>query len=260
MEHRISFLSRVWRADDPRAIDVRARPLAGDAPGVAAELAAAGIRLGFAAVGTEAEAEALRGLAPSARLRGLVVLDPEHPVEGATKLRRLAERYADVVAGALLRPTAAGSDLRHRDLAPLYAACAEYRLPLQIEAEADGVDGLVVAGVLAVCLRPASVVCTHPDPTRLEELAGYLARYPNLFAALDVVAAAGEEAPLAGLLRLHGSRQVLLAGRRLKDDPGDAARMTALARLPRRQRDAAGWRTAVSVYGSRLMAGGPLVV
>ncbi|MFB3817414.1 MAG: hypothetical protein ACE147_07110, partial [Candidatus Methylomirabilales bacterium] len=97
-----------------------------------------------------------RGPIPG-RLRSLAFFDARDPAPALAAVQRACERDAPPAIGVAAAFARAGRDPRLLSFRPLYAYCAEARLPLVVEAPDE--RQLVALGVLARACPALSLLC-----------------------------------------------------------------------------------------------------
>jgi predicted TIM-barrel fold metal-dependent hydrolase len=198
------------------------------------------------------------------RLVGLAHYDSLQPERGLEAVRALCEGHTEAFVGVATAFACFGQDPRLKVFAPLYEYCAQHGLPVLLRAEggprAKMSPRSAAFGVLATVYPRLRIVCLHDGAAELAGTADLLGRFPNLFLATNgdrgsEGASPGELPNLAALVRAVGSRQIMFAS------GGQAAAVSAhrspeaLSGVPWRHRANVSWRTAVRVFGPRLLAG-----
>ena len=197
------------------------------------------------------------------RLVGWAHYDSLQPERGLEAVRALCEGHADAFAGVATAFVCFGQDPRLKVFAPLYEYCARHGLPVLLRAEggpqAEMPPRPTAFGVLAAVYSRLRLVCLHDGAIELAGTVDLLGRFPNLFLATNGGrksdgASPGELPDLAGLVRAVGSRQIMFAsGGRLLAAASTDRRLEALSGVPWRHRANVSWRTAVRVFGPRLL-------
>jgi predicted TIM-barrel fold metal-dependent hydrolase len=184
------------------------------------------------------------------RLFGLAYYDSLSPRRGLERVRGLCDDHPGLILGVTSAMARLSQDPRLREFAPLYEFCIERDLPVQFDAAEDATGGRatppVAWGVLAKTYPRLKVVCRDTGSWRGEALA-LLRRSPNLILQVDGLS-------LHPLLRAAGSRKLVFGSDWRGREAGYFERVEAVRRLPRRHRQNVGWRTAVRVYGPRLLS------
>lgn len=183
------------------------------------------------------------------RLFGLAYYDSLSPREGLERVQALWNDHPSLILGVTTAMPHFRQDPRLRDFAPLYEYCGERGLPIQFHGEGDPTGEEprqpLAFAVLARTYPRLTVVCRHTGDWRAEALE-HLHRFPNLFLQVDGLS-------LHPLLQRAGSRKLLFGS----DWRGREARyfqcVEAVRRLSWRHRRNVGWRTAVRVYGPRIL-------
>ena len=197
------------------------------------------------------------------RLVGWAHYDSLQPERGLDAVRALCEGHAEAFVGVATAFACFGQDPRLKVFAPLYEYCAQHGLPVLLRAEggpqAEISPRPVAFGVLAAVYSRLRLVCLHDGVIELAGTVDLLGRFPNLFLATNGGrksdgASPGELPDLAGLVRAVGSRQIMFAsGGRLLAAASTDRRLEALSGVPWRHRANVSWRTAVRVFGPRLL-------
>ena len=184
------------------------------------------------------------------RLFGLAHYDSLSPRRGLERVRGLCNDHPDLILGVTSAMPRFGQDPRLREYVPLYEFCIERDLPVQFDAAQDATGEPaappVAFGVLAKTYPRLKVVCRHTRSWCGEALA-FLHRFPNLFLQVDGLS-------LHSLLRAAGSRKLVFGSDWRGREASYFERVEAVRRLPWRHRQNVGWRTAVRVYGPRLLS------
>lgn len=196
------------------------------------------------------------------RLYGLAYYDSLSPRQGLERVRSLCEDHPDLILGVTAAFPCFDQDPRMNDFAPLYEYCLQRDLPVQFHPE-DGGDmeeaGRPMAiAVLARTYPRLKLVCLDGGGRWHGEMPGWLRRFPNLFLqveALQHVEVEGEGEPriLRALLRAAGSGRVLFGSDWRGRTESYFHRVEVVRRLPWWQRRNVAWRTAVRVYGPRIL-------
>ena len=186
----------------------------------------------------------------SGRLFGLAYFESHTPREGLERVQRLFDDHPDLMLGVTTAMPHFGQDPRLRDFVPLYEFCVERRLPVQFYAGRDSIEDEtclpMAIAVLARSYPRMKVVCQYRRSWPREALA-LLNRFANVFLQVD-------GASFHSLFRGTGSRKLLFGSHRQGRDPGYFERIEAVRRLPWWQRRNVSWRTAVRVYGPRILS------
>jgi predicted TIM-barrel fold metal-dependent hydrolase len=196
------------------------------------------------------------------RLVGWAHYDSLQPERGLDAARALCEEHAEAFVGVATAFACYGQDPRLKVFAPLYEYCVQHGLPVLLRAEggpqAEMSPRPAAFGVLATVYPRLRIVCLHDGAAELAGTAGLLARFPNLFLATNGgresdAASSGELPDLAALVRAVGSRQIMFAsGGRVVVVSTDRS-LAALSGVPWRHRANVSWRTAVRMFGPRLL-------
>jgi predicted TIM-barrel fold metal-dependent hydrolase len=196
------------------------------------------------------------------RLAGWAHYDSTQPERGLDAVRRLCEEHAEAFVGVATAFACFGQDPRLKVFAPLYEYCVRCGLPVLLRT--GGVPTAEISprpaafGVLASVYPRLRLVCLRDGAGELVGMADLLARFPNLFLATNGGrkpddASPGESPSLAAKLRAVGSRQIMFAsGGRIAGVPTDHS-LQLLSRVPWRHRANVGWRTAVRLFGRRIL-------
>src|SRR5574337_1152207 len=268
MTHRVSWLrGRLGlgpgRIVDARACDVPALP---GAPGPARDAHEAPVAVGQhpEAPGRASLSDLIEDMDRAAVTASLVVLPEQHPgrlfglayydslspLQGLERVRISCSDHPGLIVGVVTAMPRFGQDPRLRDFVPLYEYCMERGLPVQFHGGND--PGGEEAGrpmALAVLARTyprLNVVCRSSGSWHGEALT-FLHRLPNLFLQVDGLS------PHA-LLRAAGGRKLLFGSHWRGREAGYFEQLDAVRRLPWRLRQDVGWRTAVRVYGPRILS------
>jgi predicted TIM-barrel fold metal-dependent hydrolase len=183
------------------------------------------------------------------RLFGLAHYDSLSPHRGLERVRRLCDDHPGLILGVTTTMPRLGQDPRLGEFVPLYEFCIERDLPVQFDAAEDATGERaaqpVAFGVLAKTYPRLNVVCRDTGSWRGEALA-LLHRFPNLFLQVDGLS-------LHPLLHAAGSHKLVFGSDWRGREARYFERVEAVRRLPWRHRQNVGWRTAVRVYGPRLL-------
>ena len=183
------------------------------------------------------------------RLYGLAYYDSLSPCRGLEQVQRLWNRSPELVLGVATAMARFGQDPRLREFVPLYEFCAEKGLPVQFWTGNDPTGQLaarpMALAVLARSYPRLKLVCQYGRNWHPEALA-LLKRFENLSLQVDGLS-------LQAMLRMIQSRRLLFGGDWRSRQDGYLERVGAVRRLPWWQRRNVGWRTAVRVYGSRIL-------
>ena len=256
-----SGLGLLQPAEDPAA-DSGTQVEAGRLAGVVEAMNRVGVRTTCVVLHQEVE-EFLRLRAQHpGRLAGWAHYDSLQPDRGLDSVRALCEGHAEAFVGVATAFACFGQDPRLKAFAPLYEYCVQHGLPVLLRAEGGPQAGMssrpTAFGVLATVYPRLRLVCLHDGAAELAGTAGLLARFPNLFLATNGgresdAASSGELPDLAALVRAVGSRQIMFAsGGRVVVVSTDRS-LAALSGVPWRHRANVSWRTAVRMFGPRLL-------
>jgi predicted TIM-barrel fold metal-dependent hydrolase len=183
------------------------------------------------------------------RLLGLAHYDSLSPHRGLERVRGLCDDHPGLILGVTTAMPPLGQDPRLTQFVPLYEFCIERNLPVQFDAADDATGERaaqpVAFGVLAKTYPRLKVVCRDTGSWRGEALL-LLRRFPNLFLLVDGLS-------LHPLLRAAGSRKLVFGSDWRGREARYFERVEAVRRLPWQHRQNVGWRTAVRVYGPRLL-------
>jgi predicted TIM-barrel fold metal-dependent hydrolase len=196
------------------------------------------------------------------RLYGLAYYDSLSPRQGLERVRSLREDHPDLILGVTTAFPCFDQDPRMSDFAPLYEYCLQRDLPVQFH-PGDGPDmeeaGRPMAiAVLARAYPRLRLVCLHAGGRWHEEMSGWLRRFPNLFVQVEALQHAelegnGEPRALRALLRAAGSGRVMFGSDWRGRTEHYFQRVEVVRHLPWWQRQNVAWRTAVRVYGPRIL-------
>ena len=195
------------------------------------------------------------------RLYGLAYYDSRSPEQGLAQVRTLCDGHPELILGVATVFSGLQQDPRLADFAPLYEYCLRRDLPIQFHTrdEAAGMEpgGAMALAVLARSYPRLKIVGIHAGGWN-DRLPGLLDRCPNLFLqadALQEAEAAGHGAPrcLRTLLRTAGSRRLMFGSHWHGREERYLERVEAVQRLTWWQRANLGWRTAIRVYGPRIL-------
>ncbi len=185
----------------------------------------------------------------SGRLFGLAYFESRAPRQGLERVQGLFNEHADLVLGVTTAMPCFGQDPRLKDFVPLYEFCVEQHVPIQFYVGRDSTAAEaclpMAIAVLARSYPRMKVVCQYRRSWPQEALA-LLNRFANVFLQVD-------GASLHILLRGTDSRKLLFGSEWQGRDPGYFERIEAVRRLPWWQRRNVSWRTAVRVYGPRIV-------
>ncbi len=183
------------------------------------------------------------------RLFGLAYYDSLSPREGLERVRALCNDHPAQIVGVTSAMPSFRQDPRLRDFVPFYAYCGERGLPIQFhigdEPTAEEAGQLMAFAVLARTYPRLNVVCRYSGSGSAEALE-HLRRFPNLFLQVNGLS-------LHPLLRAAGSRKLLFGSDWQGREPTYFQRVDAVRRLPWWRRQHVGWRTAVRIYGPRIL-------
>ncbi|HWT78821.1 MAG TPA: amidohydrolase family protein [Candidatus Methylomirabilis sp.] len=183
------------------------------------------------------------------RLYGLAYYDSLSPPRGLEQVQRLWNRFPDLVLGVATAMVRFGQDPRLRDFVPLYEFCREKGLPVQFWTGNDPTGQMtsrpLALAVLAMSYPQLKIVCQYDSNWRPEAVA-HFKRFKNLSLQVNGLS-------LKTLPPLIHSRRLLFGGDWRSREDGYIKRVEAVRRLPWWQRRNVGWRTAVRVYGSRIL-------
>lgn len=196
------------------------------------------------------------------RLFGLAYYDSLSPRRGLERVRALCHDHPGLILGVTTAMPRFHQDPRLKDFVPLYEYCGARGLPVQFHAEGDppdeGAGHPTALAVLARTYPGLTVIGQHTErwpPQALE----HLGRFPNLFLLTGGVPGAGSPQEgavpsLLAVLRATGGRKLLFGSGWRGREAGYLQRVEAVRRLPWPARRHIGWRTAVRVYGSRILS------
>ncbi len=196
------------------------------------------------------------------RLYGLAYYDSLSPRQGLEQVRSLREDHPDLILGVATAFPCFDQDPRMNDFSALYEYCRQRDLPVQLhpggEPGAGEARGLMAIGVLARTYPRLKLVCLHAGGRWHAEKPGLLRGFPNLFLeveALQQPELEGDREPraLRALLRAAGSRNLMFGSGWRGRTEHYFRRVEAVRRLPWWQRQNVAWRTAVRVYGPRIL-------
>ena len=196
------------------------------------------------------------------RLYGLASYDSLSPRQGLERVRSLCEDHPDLILGVTTAFPCFDLDPRMNDFAPLYEYCLQRDLPVQFhpggEPGAGEARGPMAIGVLARTYPRLKMVCLHAGGRWHAEMPGLLRRFPNLFLQVEALQHAelegdGEPRALRALLRAAGSGRVMYGSDWRGRTDHYFQRVEVMRRLPWWQRQDVAWRTAVRVYGPRIL-------
>ncbi len=196
------------------------------------------------------------------RLYGLAYYDSLSPRQGLEQVRSLCEDHPDLILGVTTAFPCFDLDPRMNDFAPLYEYCLQRDLPVQFhpggEPGAGEARGPMAIGVLARTYPRLKMVCLHAGGRWHGEMPGWLRRFPNLFLQVEALQHAelegdGEPRALRALLRAAGSGRVMYGSDWRGRMEHYFQRVEVMRRLPWWQRQDVAWRTAVRVYGPRIL-------
>ena len=258
-----SGLGLLQPAKDPAA-DSGTQVEAGRLAGVVEAMNRVGVRTTCVVLRQEVEEFLrLRARHPG-RLVGWAHYDSLQPERGLDAVRALCEGHAEAFVGVATAFACFGQDPRLKVFAPLYEYCVQHGLPVLLRADggpqAEMSSRPAAFGVLATVYPRLRLVCLRGGAVELAGTADLLARFPNLFLATNGGresdgASRGELPDLAALVRAVGSRQIMFASEgRVVAVSADRS-LEALSGVPWRHRANVSWRTAVRVFGPRLLAG-----
>lgn len=203
----------------------------------------------------EETAEFLRlAAAHPGRLYGLAYYDSLSPVRGLEQVRSLREDHPDLILGVTTAFPCFDQDPRMNEFAPLYEYCLQRDLPVQFHPGGDPgageARGPMAIGVLARTYPHLKLVCLHAGERWQGETPGWLRAFPNLFLEVE---GDGEPRVLRALLRAFGSRNLMFGSGWRGRTENYVHRVEVVRRLPWWQRRNVAWRTAVRVYGPRIL-------
>jgi predicted TIM-barrel fold metal-dependent hydrolase len=216
----------------------------------------AGVRAALVVLDQEVE-EFLRVRARlPGRLYGWAHYDSRQPERGLEAVRALCEGHAEAFLGVATAFPCFGQDPRLKAFVPFYEYCMERELPVLFrsgEGPHAGAPARPLAfGVLAMVYPRLRIVCLQENADERDEMAGLLARFPNLFLATNPGHVRGDSPDMRARVRALGSRKIMFAsGGRETGVPCDR-NVEALSRLAWWHRANVGWRTATRVFGSRI--------
>ncbi len=195
------------------------------------------------------------------RLFGLAFYDSLAPHRGLAQVQGLCDGHPGLILGVVAAFTFSQQDPRLRDFAPLYEYCVQRELPIQLcmGSDAAGTEASrpMAAAVLARSYPPLKIVCRFPRGQH-GEMPRLLRRFSNLYVQVEALEEAEPEAgegfrPFQLLPGAAGSRRVMFGSGWHGRAATYSQHVKALCRLPWWQRRNVGWRTAVSVYGPRIL-------
>jgi predicted TIM-barrel fold metal-dependent hydrolase len=268
MAHRVSWLRGHLGLGPGRIVDAHAcdvsvlqgipvvPPSQGETPAPPASLSGliedmdrAGVTASLVAIREEtAEFSRLAGQHPG-RLFGLAYYDSLAPSRGLARVQALCHDQPGLIVGVATAMPRFGQDPRLREFAPLYQFCMERDLPVQFHGGNDpGGEEAVRPTAFAVLARtyPRLKVIYRSSRDWHGEAPTLLHRVPNLFVQAD-----GPSVP--SLLLAVDSRRLLFGSHRQGRDAAYFEDVKVVRRLPWRARHDVGWRTAVRLYGPRLL-------
>jgi predicted TIM-barrel fold metal-dependent hydrolase len=195
------------------------------------------------------------------RIFGLAYYDSLSPHLGLEQVRDLCGSHPGLILGVTtMFPFR--QDPRLTDFIPLYEYCAQRGLPLQFHMGGDPTGeeaGRPMAlAVLARTYPRLRIVRLQAGADSDGEMSGLLHRVPNLFLQVEALQDAeaegdGEARTLQRLLCTTDSRKLLFGSHWRGREAKYLQRVEAVRRLPWWQRRNVGWRTAVRVYGPRIL-------
>jgi predicted TIM-barrel fold metal-dependent hydrolase len=184
------------------------------------------------------------------RLFGLAYYDSLSPRRGLERVQALCGEHPAQILRVMTAMPRFGQDPRLRDFTPLYEYYGERRLPIQFRGGGDTTgeeaDRPMGFAVLARTYLRLTVICRYTGCWRGETLA-LLRRLPNLFLQVDGLS-------VHALLRAAGGHKLLFGSDWQGREGRYFERVEAVRRLPWWQRQDVGWRTAVRVYGPRILS------
>ncbi|MBI4736403.1 MAG: amidohydrolase family protein [candidate division NC10 bacterium] len=188
------------------------------------------------------------------RLYGLAYYDSLSPRRGLEQVRSLREDHPHLILGVATAFPCFDQDPRMNDFAPLYEYCLQRDLPVQFHPGGDPgpgeARGPMAIGVLARTYPRLKLVCLHAGERWQGETPGWLRAFPNLFLEVE---GDGEPRVLRALLRAFGSRNLMFGSGWRGRTENYVHRVEVVRRLPWWQRRNVAWRTAVRVYGPRIL-------
>jgi predicted TIM-barrel fold metal-dependent hydrolase len=196
-----------------------------------------------------AEFSRLAGKHPG-RLFGLAYYDSLAPSRGLARVQALCRDQPGLIVGVTTAMPRFGQDPRLKEFVPLYEFCMERDLPVQLHGGDDpGVEEAVRPMAFAVLAKtyPRLKVIYRSSGSWHGEAPTFLHRLPNLFVQAD-----GSSVP--PLLRAADSRRLLFASHWRGREAAYFEGVEVVRRLPWRARHDVGWRTAVRVYGPRVLS------
>lgn len=196
------------------------------------------------------------------RLFGLAFYDSLSPRQGLEQVQSLCEEHPDLILGVTTAFPCFDQDPRMNDFAPLYEYCLERGLPVQFHP--GGEPGMVEASgsmaiaVLARTYPRLKMVCLHAGGRWHWEMPGWLRRFSNLYLQVEALQHSeaeedGQPRILRALLCAAGSRKLMFGSNWRGRTEHYFQRVAVVRRLPWWQRQNVAWRTAVRVYGPRLL-------
>jgi predicted TIM-barrel fold metal-dependent hydrolase len=184
------------------------------------------------------------------RLFGLAYYDSLAPSRGLARVQALCHDQPALIVGVTTAMPRFDQDPRLKEFAPLYEFCMERDLPVQLHGGDDpGGEEAVRPMAFAVLARtyPRLKVVCRSSGSWHGEASTLLHQVPNLFVQTD-----GPSVP--SLLRAVDSRRLLFGSHRRCRDAAYFEGVEVVRRLPWRARHDVGWRTAVRVYGPRVLS------
>ena len=182
------------------------------------------------------------------RLFGLAGYDSLSPRPGLERVQALWKDHPGLILGVTTALAGSGQDPRLKAFVPLYEFCAESGLPIQFHGESDADEAAPRPMALAVLARsyPGLKIIGRFHRDWHAEALALLNRFPNLFLQVDGLT-------LPRLPPTADNRKLLFGSGWRGREAGYFEGVEALRRLPWRPRRNVGWRTAVRVYGSRIL-------
>jgi predicted TIM-barrel fold metal-dependent hydrolase len=216
----------------------------------------AGVRAALVVIDQEVEEFfRVRARHPS-RLYGWAHYDSLQPERGLVAVRALCEGHAEAFVGVATAFPCFGQDPRWKAFVPFYEYCMQRGLPVLFRSgggpHTRASARPLAVGVLATVYPRLRIVCLREDADEGDEIAGLLARLPNLFLAANPGPVRDDSPDMRTRVRTVGSRKIMFAsGGRETGVPYDRS-VAALSRLAWWHRANIGWRTATRVFGPRI--------
>jgi predicted TIM-barrel fold metal-dependent hydrolase len=242
---------------DPRAQGVEEAKL----PDLIHDMDRAGVKASLVVLHEESDEFFSLAARHPGRLFGLAYFDSLSPHLGLERVRTLWNDHRDLILGVRTAMPILRQDPRLRDFVPLYEFCLEQDLPVQFHLgghPAGAVSRPTPFGVLAASYPRLRIVCIHPGGPWHPDLPGLLRQFPNLFVSVEGSPGPdaeddGDSRTYRGFLRRAGSRHVMFGSNWLGRNPAYLQAVQRAQSLPWWQRRNVCWRTAVQVYGTRIL-------